>query len=157
MPPLHGERLTSRQIISYLNVNHAVCSVPSANFTVIDLQVPAQDFDVCQLKMYCVPSHRNTVEPGLSNTCSMGSTAAALSGQATWIDVSPFTVASVLSSQMMVLLLSVNCHLIGTVCPAFKEFQIGVLSTGCRKPMNLYCTDCVKLDDVLPLKLLSAP
>ena len=53
---------------SYLNVNWAEYTFPSFKVTVINLQLPVQDFDVCQLKMNCVPSNRNTVEPGLTNS-----------------------------------------------------------------------------------------
>ena len=35
----------------YLNVNCAEYTFPSFKVTVINLQVPTQDFDVCQLKM----------------------------------------------------------------------------------------------------------
>jgi hypothetical protein len=59
----------------YLNLKFATYVCPSAKVTCSCLQVPAQDFSVCQLKMNCVPSHRNTVPPGGTNSsmASIGS------------------------------------------------------------------------------------
>ena len=49
LPRRSQEPNLKRYMSSYLNVNCAICTVPSIKVTVINLQVPFQDFDVCQL------------------------------------------------------------------------------------------------------------
>src|SRR5437763_1625889 len=111
----------------YLNVNWAEYTFPSFKVTVINLQVPAHDFDVCQLKINCVPSNRNRVEPGLDNSSIMSIGAPV--EQAILTDCNPLG-ASEPRSPIRLPAASFNCHLTGIVCPAFEELTTGRLSIG---------------------------